>query len=46
MEDLKDGIMSGGFEIAGASNVRQCSDLGVRSVMRIRPGYNDTRERS
>ena len=35
MEDLKDGIMSGGFEIAGASNVRQCSDLGVRSVMRI-----------
>ena len=30
MKSLKDGVMSGGFEIAGASTARRCGDLGVR----------------
>ena len=47
MEGLKDGVMSGGFEIAGASTARRCGDLGVRSVKSdSRVYYDDTRERA
>ena len=32
VESLEDGVVSGGFEIAGASTARRCGDIGVRSV--------------
>ena len=32
MESLDDGLVSGGFQTAGASTARRCGDIGVRSV--------------
>ena len=32
VESLEDGVVSGGFEIAGAATARRCGDIGVRGI--------------